>query len=108
MAAQIRKNYASHFVVGRIAGPSYKENGEDFYGAYDAQDLLIKHAKEIGIQVITSKLIVYALPKEEKDEMKGKYLTIDDVDEENEVNFQDTTKNVSKDNKFRMVYFSKS
>ena len=83
--AQIRKNYGcTHFVVGRDhAGPSYKrQDGEDFYGAYDAQDLLIKHAKEIGIQVITSKLIVYALPKEEKDEMKGKYLAIDDVDEE--------------------------
>lgn len=83
--AQIRKNYGcTHFVVGRDhAGPSYKrQDGEDFYGAYDAQDLLMKHAKEIGIQVITSKLIVYALPKEEKDEMKGKYLAIDDVDEE--------------------------
>jgi sulfate adenylyltransferase len=83
--AQIRKNYGcTHFVVGRDhAGPSYKkQDGKDFYGAYDAQDLLMEHAKEIGIQVITSKLIVYALPKGEKDEMKGKYLAIDGVDDD--------------------------
>lgn len=64
--ALIRKNYGcSHFVVGRDhAGPSFKkENGEDFFGPYDAQELLMKHAKEIGIGVITSKLIVYATPK---------------------------------------------
>mgnify|MGYP000058924048 FL=1 len=82
--AQIRKNYGcTHFVVGRDhAGPSYKKaNGDDFYGPYDAQDLLVKHAKEIDIEVITSKLIVYALPKGEKDEMKGKYLPIDEVDD---------------------------
>ncbi len=81
--AQIRKNYGcTHFVVGRDhAGPSYKKkNGEDFYGEYDAQELLIKYAKEININVITSKLIAYALPKGEKDEMKGKYLPIDEID----------------------------
>ena len=64
--ALIRKNYGcSHFVVGRDhAGPSFKkENGEDFFGPYDAQELLMKHAQEIGIGVITSKLIVYATPK---------------------------------------------
>jgi sulfate adenylyltransferase len=82
--AQIRKNYGcTHFVVGRDhAGPSYKKAcGSNFYGPYDAQDLLEKHAEEIGIQVITSKLIVYALPKDEKDEMNGSYLPIDEVDE---------------------------
>ena len=82
--AQIRKNYGcTHFVVGRDhAGPSYKkENGDDFYGPYDAQDLLIKNAEEIGIQVITSKLIAYALPKGEKNEMKGVYKPIDEIDE---------------------------
>ena len=84
--AQIRKNYGcTHFVVGRDhAGPSYKKkDGSDFYGDYDAQYLLLKHANEIGINVITSKLIVYALHKKEKNEMKGKYLSIDDVDTKN-------------------------
>lgn len=66
--AQIRKNYGcTHFVVGRDhAGPSYKRSvtGEDFYGPYDAQNLLLEYAKEIGIEVIVSKLIVYAEPKD--------------------------------------------
>ena len=83
--AMIRKNYGcTHFVVGRDhAGPSYKrQDGSDFYGPYDAQDLLMKHAEEIGIIPIVSKMIVYALPKEEKDETKGLYMSIDDVDKE--------------------------
>lgn len=83
MHAQIRKNYgATHFIVGRDhAGPSYKKkDGSDFYGHYDAQDLLVKHAEEIGINVIFSKLIVYA---ENKDNKEGIYLPIDKVDKDN-------------------------
>lgn len=83
--AQIRKNYGcTHFVVGRDhAGPSYKkQDGSDFYGPYDAQNLLLKNAKEIGIIPIISKMIVYALEKNEKDVMKGKYMSIDEVDQE--------------------------
>lgn len=82
--AQIRKNYGcTHFVVGRDhAGPSYKtKEGEDFYGPYDAQNLLMKYADEIGIIPIISKMIVYALPKRESNIMRGKYLPIDEVDE---------------------------
>ena len=59
--AQIRKNHGcTHFIVGRDhAGPSYKkQDGTDFYGHYDAQDLLIKHADEIGITPVISKMIV--------------------------------------------------
>ena len=81
--AQIRKNYGcTHFIVGRDhAGPSYKrEDGSDFYGPYDAQDLLMKHADEIGIIPIVSKMIVYALPKNEENEMDGTYIPIDEVD----------------------------
>ena len=81
--AQIRKNYGcTHFVVGRDhAGPSYKkQDGSDFYGAYDAQNLLIEHSKEIGIIPIISKMIVYALPKDETNVMKGIYMPIDEVD----------------------------
>lgn len=82
--AQIRKNYGcTHFVVGRDhAGPSYKrQDGSDFYGPYDAQELLQSVAEEIGIEVIVSKLIVYTLPKDEENEMKGTYRSIDDVDD---------------------------
>lgn len=83
--AQIRKNHGcTHFVVGRDhAGPSYKkQDGSDFYGHYDAQDLLLKHADEIGIIPVISKMIVYALPKGEENEMKGTYMAIDTVDTE--------------------------
>lgn len=83
--AQIRKNYGcTHFIVGRDhAGPSYKrQDGSDFYGPYDAQDLLMKHADEIGIIPIVSKMIVYALPKGEEDEMNGIYTPIDEVNKD--------------------------
>lgn len=83
--AQIRKNYGcTHFVVGRDhAGPSYKrQDGTDFYDPYDAQNLLLKHAEEIGIIPIISKMIVYALQKGQDDVMKGEYMPIDKVDEE--------------------------
>ncbi len=60
--ALIRKNYgATHFIVGRDhAGPSYKKaNGENFYGPYDAQKILEKYKKEIGIEILESKEICY-------------------------------------------------
>lgn len=75
--ALIRKNYGcTHFVVGRDhAGPSFKtKEGNSFYGPYDAQDLLYKHADEIGISPITSKMIVF-------NESIGKYMPIDEVPE---------------------------
>ena len=81
--AIIRKNYGcSHFVVGRDhAGPSYKKkDGSDFFGPYDAQDLLMSVANEIGIQLITSKLIVYATPKDSTGLEKGIYSPIDELD----------------------------
>ena len=80
--AQIRKNYGcTHFIVGRDhAGPSYKKkNGTDFYQPYEAQELFVKYAAEIGIIPIFSKMIVYSLPKNEKNQLKGKYTVIDDV-----------------------------
>ena len=81
--AQIRKNYGcSHFVVGRDhAGPSFKkQDGNDFFGHYDAQDLLLKHADEIGIVPIISKLIVYATPKDGGDSI---YSPIDEINTDN-------------------------
>jgi len=73
--AIIRKNYgATHFIVGRDhAGPSYKKlDGNSFFNPYDAQQLVEKHAKEIGIIPIFSKEIVY-IPE------TGQYLPIDTV-----------------------------
>ena len=79
--ALIRRNYGcTHFVVGRDhAGPSFKtQDGNNFYGPYEAQDLLYQYADEIGIKPITSKMIVY------NDTLKL-YQPIDEVAEEHTV-----------------------
>lgn len=73
--ALIRRNYGcTHFVVGRDhAGPSFKkQNGESFYGPYEAQELLIQNSSKIGIIPIISKLIVF-------NETKNIYQPIDEV-----------------------------
>lgn len=52
----IRKNYGcTHFIIGRdMAGSKSSIDGEDFYGAYDAQDLANKHSEELGVQTVPS------------------------------------------------------
>ena len=47
----IRKNYGcTHFIIGRdMAGSKSSLSGEDFYGAYDAQDLAKANAAELGM-----------------------------------------------------------
>ncbi|MDP7072688.1 MAG: adenylyl-sulfate kinase, partial [Candidatus Marinimicrobia bacterium] len=74
--ALIRKNYGcTHFIVGRDhASPGTGEDGKPFYGPYDAQDLLKKHEKEIGIEMVTFKMMVYAADKK-------KYLPADEIPE---------------------------
>lgn len=59
--ALIRKNYgATHFIVGRDhAGPGKDRNGRDFYGPYDAQNLVKQYEKEIGVTVIPFNQMVY-------------------------------------------------
>ena len=59
--AIIRKNYGmTHFIVGRDhAGPGKDKNGEDFYGPYEAQELVDKHAKELGIDIVHGRTMVY-------------------------------------------------
>jgi sulfate adenylyltransferase len=59
--AIIRKNYGfSHLIVGRDhAGPGSDKSGKPFYGPYDAQELLRKHEKELGVQMVDFKMIVY-------------------------------------------------
>jgi sulfate adenylyltransferase len=65
--ALIRKNYGcTHIVVGRDhAGPGNDKDGNPFYGPYDAQDLLMKHQEEIGIEMVPFKFMVY-LPNEDR------------------------------------------
>lgn len=57
----IRKNHGcTHFIVGRDhAGPGQNSEGEDFYGAYEAQDLFRKHQEEMGIEMVDFKQMVY-------------------------------------------------
>ena len=52
--AIIRKNHGcTHFIVGRDhAGPGRDADGDPFYPAYAAQELLQRHAQEIGIDVV--------------------------------------------------------
>tara|TARA_B100000686_G_C16771182_1_gene965267 strand:+ start:307 stop:2019 length:1713 start_codon:yes stop_codon:yes gene_type:complete len=65
--ALIRKNYGcTHIVAGRDhAGPGNDENGNSFYGPYDAQELLLNYESEIGIKMVPFKFMVY-IPSENK------------------------------------------
>jgi len=73
----IRKNHGcTHFIVGRDhAGPGKNAAGEDFYGAYDAQDLFREHQDEMGIEMVDFKHMVYVQDRaqyEPADEIKDK------------------------------------
>ncbi len=59
--AIIRKNYGcTHFIVGRDhAGPGSDSTGKPFYGPYDAQELLRKHEKELGVEMVPFRNMVY-------------------------------------------------
>jgi sulfate adenylyltransferase len=59
--ALIRRNYgATHFIVGRDhASPGTDSNGQPFYGPYDAQELVSRHAAEIGVTMIPFHELVY-------------------------------------------------
>lgn len=72
--AIIRKNHGvTHFIVGRDhAGPGADSAGNDFYGPYDAQELLRKHEAELGVTMVPFQLMVYV---EDRDE----YLPVDEV-----------------------------
>jgi len=57
----IRKNYGcTHFIIGRdMAGSKSSVDGEDFYGAFDAQDFAKANAEELGVQPVPSLNLVY-------------------------------------------------
>jgi sulfate adenylyltransferase len=59
--AIIRKNYGcTHFVIGRDhAGPGADRKGKPFYGPYDAQELVRKNQKELGIDMVPFQMMVY-------------------------------------------------
>jgi len=72
--AIIRKNYGcTHLIVGRDhAGPGKDSKGNSFYGPYDAQELLKNYEKEIGVEMVPFKMMVYV--KEDQ-----QYFSIDAV-----------------------------
>ena len=70
----IRKNHGcTHFIIGRDhAGPGKDTYGNDFYAPYDAQSLFKKYSKEIGIEMVSFKELVY-VPEQ------GKFKPIDEL-----------------------------
>ncbi len=65
--AIIRRNHgANHFIVGRDhAGPGKDSTGNPFYGPYDAQQLVMEYADEIGVRAMPFHEMVY-LPDEDR------------------------------------------
>jgi len=74
--ALIRKNHGcTHFIVGRDhAGPGKNSQGVDFYGPYDAQDLVREHEAEIGIEMVDFKHMVYV-------QERAQYEPADEIEE---------------------------
>ncbi|HEX6160783.1 MAG TPA: bifunctional sulfate adenylyltransferase/adenylylsulfate kinase [Thermoanaerobaculia bacterium] len=71
--ALIRKNYgANYFIVGRDhASPGRDSTGKPFYGPYDAQELVARYAKEIGVAMVPFEELLY-LPDEDRYEEASK------------------------------------
>lgn len=61
----IRKNYGcTHFIIGRdMAGSKSSVTGDDFYGAYEAQDFAAEMAPALNMQTVPSLNIVYTEEK---------------------------------------------
>ncbi|KAF9263350.1 ATP-sulfurylase [Marasmius fiardii PR-910] len=72
--AIIRKNFgATHFIVGRDhAGPGKNSQGQDFYGPYDAQELVTKFRDELQIVMVPFQMMTYVPATDE-------YQPIDEV-----------------------------
>jgi len=68
----IRKNFGcTHFIIGRdMAGSKSSVDGEDFYGAFDAQDFAKANGEELGVQPVPSLNLVCS-----GDDEKFEYIT---------------------------------
>jgi len=57
----IRKNFgATHFIIGRdMAGTKSTLTGDDFYGAFEAQEMGKKHSDELSVKVVDYPNMVY-------------------------------------------------
>lgn len=78
--AIIRKNFGcSHFIVGRDhAGPGQDAKGQDFYGHYDAQEMVQRFSDELEIEMVPFKMMVYVRDR-------AQYAAVDEVNEGEEV-----------------------
>jgi len=74
--ALIRRNYGcTHFIVGRDhAGPGKDSKGKDFYGPYDAQELMNEYRDEIGIEMVPFQMVVFV-------EDRAQYVPVDETHE---------------------------
>jgi len=74
--ALIRRNHGcTHMIVGRDhAGPGKNSCGEDFYGPYDAQEMVREHQHEIGIEMLPFKHMVYV-------QERAQYEPADEIEE---------------------------
>jgi len=74
----IRKNFGcTHFIIGRdMAGSKSSVDGEDFYGAFEAQDFAKANAEELGVTPVPSLNLVCT-----GDETDFEYITADEAKE---------------------------
>ncbi len=74
--ALIRRNYgANHIIIGRDHASAGKDSkGQPFHGPYEAQELVERHAEELGVGVVPFTELVY-LPKEDRYEESSKIET---------------------------------
>merc|ERR1719478_922061 len=72
----IRKNFGcTHFIIGRdMAGSKSSVDGEDFYGAFEAQDFAKANSEELGVVPVPSLNLVCT-----GDETNFEYITADDA-----------------------------
>jgi sulfate adenylyltransferase len=68
--AIIRRNYgANHLIVGRDhAGPGKDSTGKPFYGPFDAQELVLKHKDEVGMEVVPFPELIYLADEDRYEE----------------------------------------
>lgn len=75
----VRKNYGcTHLISGRDhAGPGKDSNGDPFYGPYEARDLAVEYAEEIGIEIVPSDELAYVPGR-------GEYVSTNELKEDEE------------------------
>jgi sulfate adenylyltransferase len=78
--AIIRKNHGcTHIIIGRDhAGPGKDRDGNDFYGPYDAQEMVAQYQEEIGVEMVPFKMMVYV-------QDRAQYVAVDEVEKDEAV-----------------------